>query len=70
MQFLKRVSKLPVAPLSEDKIEELDNILSDSLVECNADEKSLFSHLCTQLLGQIKNEKAPSFSTIRNLKLL
>ena len=69
MEFLKRVSKLPVAPLSEDNIEELANILSDSLVECNADEKSLFSHLCTQLLDQIKKEKAPSFSTIRESQI-
>ena len=69
MEFLKQFSELPVAPISDSEIEELSKLFDISKNDLAESHKSLISHLCTQILDQIKRDKAPSFSSIRESKI-
>ena len=64
MEFLKRVSELPVAPISKEDIDKLSDILDNSKHASNPDEKLIFN-MCTKILDQIRRDKAPSFSSIK-----
>ena len=69
VEILKKISRLPVAPISEKDINELSNILQRSVTEFATDEQILIKSLCAHLLDQIRRDKAPSFSTIKESQI-
>ena len=68
MEFLKRVSGLPVAPISKEDIDILSDILDNSKHASNPDEKLIFN-MCTKILDQIRRDKAPLFQASKNQQL-